>query len=81
MSEPFGDPRGVCFLCDEPATEDVDAIDTDEGLIHDECLAMEEDPYRMTFSAGFILELGERYTARINASKLAAEQSELDRSA
>ncbi len=42
MSDPFGDPRGVCDLGDEPAVEDVDATNVDGDLIHDECLAMEE---------------------------------------
>ena len=42
MSEPFGGPRGECYLCRRPAVEDVDAQNVDGDLIHDECLAMEE---------------------------------------
>ena len=69
MSEPWGDPRGECVLCREPAVEDVDAVNVDGDLMHDECLAMENDPYEMSFSMAFIEQLGERYTARIEARR------------
>ena len=47
MSVPYGDPRGGCVLCREPAVEDVDAQNVDGDLIHDECLATEDDQDQM----------------------------------
>ncbi len=38
MSEPYGNPVGLCEVCDELATEDVDAQVVDGDLIHDDCL-------------------------------------------
>lgn len=43
MSQPYFDPRGECLYCQRPAVEDVDAQNVDGDLIHDDCLAMEED--------------------------------------
>ena len=43
MSQPYFDPRGECLYCGRPAVEDVDAQNVDGDLVHDECLAMEED--------------------------------------